>query len=313
MADTGSIFGGGNITLPRPGARPATRPAVTPGVTPGVKPGVPARVPQRDFDAPIFGSNPTSSQKAANDVWTVNKTAADYGLKTGSVNQFNPYGSVTYNRDKNGVPTSEVTKLSAPLQKTFNETNATRNELLGTTQATAATPWKVPDFARAGEVEKALYDRKLAMISPEMDAQQARIDRTLVERGLPIGSEIYNTEENRADQNRSNTLAALSQDATIAGGAEQDRLLRNSLAERAQPFNELAAFSGGTQVGIPQAPATPNAQISAPDYASLYTNQQTTDQNKSDSFWNGLLGIGKSVIGGIAGGPIGAAAANWLF
>ncbi len=311
-----SVFGGA-----KPAVRPAARPVVparpvSPLATPGALPKLGAAKPivRKNYDAPIFtGPKITDAQKATNDAFKVNKEAADYGLKTGSVNQFSPYGSVTYTRDANGVPTAETSKLSAPLQTTFDETNATRNALLGTAKTTAATPWALPDTSRASEVEKALYDRKLAMVSPEMDAAQARLDRTLVERGLPVGSEIYDTEMNRNDQSRSNTLASLSQDATLAGGAEEDRLLRNSLAERAQPFNEAAAFAGGTQVAVPQFGATPNAQISAPDYSQLYTNQQTTDQNKSDSFWNGLLGLGKSVVGGVAGGPIGSAVANWLF
>jgi hypothetical protein len=141
---------------------------------------------------------------------------------------------------------------------------------------------------------------KWGMVAPEYARRKKALDTQLAERGLPVGSEIYNNEQDRFAQQQAQAQEGLSQDAVLAGGAEEDRLLRASLAERAQPFNELTGFAGGTPISIPGFAPTSSQSASAPNLAGMvndqYTGQLDQYQKGQTDFWNGLLGLGKSFV-----------------
>lgn len=215
-------------------------------------------------------------------------------------NQYSPYGSLTYKKNKWGIPLSSTTTLSPALKRSFNLTNATRNNLLGRVRKVSQSPWQMPDNARADEVAKTMFARKMGMINPERERQTAGTRTMLEERGLPIGSEAYQSEMDRMGKGFGEQELAASQDATLAAGAEEDRLLRNSLTERAQPFNELAGFSGGTQIGVP-----PAGNYQAPNIGGMiqsnYDDALKSWQQGQSDLWGGLLKLGTAGVSGYFG------------
>jgi hypothetical protein len=250
----------------------------------------------------LFGGPPKAPDpyKLAAQQADINRDTMSYGANINAVNQFSPYGSTTFTRNKAGVPTAQTVKLSPAMQRQFDATNATRQSLLDTAKGAAATPWKMPDTARADEVAKTMYARKWGMVAPEFERQQGALNTMMADRGMPIGSEAWNSEQGRLGQERENAQTSLSQDAMLASGAEEDRLLRASLAERAQPFNELTGFAGGTPISIPGfAPTSPQSGTS-PNLAGMVNDQYTSQMDQyskgQSDFWNGLLGVGKSVL-----------------
>jgi len=155
-----------------------------------------------------------------------------------------------------------------------------------------------PDASRSDAVEKALYDRKLSMIQPDLDQADKQMAVTLSERGIPIGSEVYRDEMNRLARNRSNTLSGIAQDATLAGGQEQDRILQNAITTRNQGYNELGTLMAGAGGGqMPSFAQTPAYSAQAPNISDMIYKSAAIDQNQNNSLLSGLFGLGKAAFG----------------
>lgn len=97
------------------------------------------------------------------------------------------------------------------------------------------------------------------------------------------------------------------------GGSEADRhnALRNMQASQAfglrnQPINEIMALLGGAGVNMPQFQNYQGQGVNAPDLAGLISQNYQTKANSANSFNSGLFGMGATVLGGLAGGPMGA-------
>ena len=87
------------------------------------------------------------------------------------------------------------------------------------------------DFGR-GDTEKALFERSLALAQPERERARTSLETDLSLKGLPIGSEAYQKEQNRLGTQQSEQLRQLALQSVLAGGAE-------SRAEREQQFSEI--------------------------------------------------------------------------
>ena len=100
-------------------------------------------------------------------------------------------------------------------------------------------------------VEKASFDRAIALMGPELASRETQLRQRLANQGLPQSSNAFNAELGRFSdaQNRSLEQAALA--ATLAGGQEQSRTVANilsllGLGQPAQP-----QFFNVPQVTIP--------------------------------------------------------------
>jgi hypothetical protein len=242
--------------------------------------------------------------KSSDAQWQANKKALHETAKINAVSQFSPYGSTTFVRDpKTGVPTKQVVKLSAPNQQFLNISNRTRNTLGRTAEGMAGTAFEAPDDS--AKIADTMYQRKLGMVSPELDRAQKSLDQQLMDRGLPIGSEVYRDEQNRLAKTRGDTLASISQDSILAGGQEQDRQLQYALTQRALPFNELSSYLSGQPMQTPQFSSQPGYQVQAPDIQGQinqnYQNQLQQYNQQQSGFANGLFGLGSAAISAFSG------------
>ncbi len=228
--------------------------------------------------------------------------------KLNSINQYGPSGSSTYQKDANGLPISQTVTLNPANQQFTDTSNAIRNALADKAQSLSGylptTPFTGPDSGSGDAVQNALYQRRLGLIQPQLDQAQNETNVTLSDRGIPIGSEIYNNEQNRVAQNRDNAYLSAAQDATLAAGGEQDRQLQNALTIRNQPFNEVSAFlTGAPSMQSPQFQATPQYNMQAPNISGLisqdYANKLGQYNQNSSSLYNGLFGLGSAAIGGL--------------
>lgn len=236
--------------------------------------------------------------KTANAQADANIKAIREAANINSVDQFGPTGSTTYTRDANGVPTSQTVSLSPGEQQFYDTQTGLRNALAGNVPTTA---FQMPDSAQQDKVEQALYQRKLGMVQPQLDQAQNGLNVQLMERGIPIGSEVYRNEQNRMGQNRSDTLASIAQDATLAAGQQSQIGLQNALAAYNAPFNALASIEGGTSVQNPTFQSSPAYQVAAPDIQGLvsqdYANRANNYNQQNSSFMNGLFGLGSAALG----------------
>lgn len=232
---------------------------------------------------------------------TANKEAIQESAKVNAVDQYGPSGSTTYTRDKNGIPTAQTVKLGNSEQQFYDTSGRIRNDLGSLAEKFSSylptTPYTMPDSMTGDNVSSALYQRKLGMVQPQLDDADKQSAQLLSDRGIPIGSEIWNTEMNRLSKAKGDTLASLSNDAVLAGGQEQNRQLQNALTLRALPFNELSAFlQGSPSMQTPNFQSTPAYNVQAPDISGLinnnYSNQLSQYNNQQSSLANGLFGLG---------------------
>lgn len=226
--------------------------------------------------------------------------------KINALNTYSPYGSTVFQKDSKGIPISQTMTLSPQEQAFYDTSGQIKNSLAGKAQGylnyLPSAAFAGPDQGAGDAVSKALYDRRLGMVKPQLDEADNALRLQLSERGIPIGSEIYKDEMNRLSRARGDTLAAISQDATLAGGQEYDRQLANSLTIRNQPFNEISAFlQGAPSMPTPQFSNQPGYQVAAPDISGLIQNDYATrlaQSNQSNSsLMNGLFGLGSAALG----------------
>ncbi len=235
-----------------------------------------------------------------------NKEAVQESAKVSAVDQFAPWGSTTFDRDEEtGVPTSQTIKLGSSEQGFYDLLGGIRNSLAGKAQDfTGFLPrgkFEGIGDGAGDKVANALFERRLGMIQPELDKADNALRVSLGERGIPVGAEIYDKEMNRLDRNRRDTLSALSNDAILASGGEEDRQLANALTMRAQPLNEISAFlQGSPAVPTPGFQGNPAYQISPPDISGLvtadYQNRLGQYNQRQGSLMDGLFGLGSAAL-----------------
>ncbi len=235
-----------------------------------------------------------------------NKEAIQESARVSAVDRYGPGGSITYQRDANGVPISQTQNLDAPSQQFFNTQEGIRNQLGGAASQLAnyipTDKFEMPDSMQSDKIAQTLYNRQYGLLKPQLDEAQNQSNVTLSERGIPIGSEVWNREMNRLDTNRANALESIAQDATLASGNEQNRELANALTIRAQPFNELSAFlQGSPAISTPGFQPSPVFQQSPVNISGLVNdnyNQRLALANQQNSgLMNGLFGLGSAAIG----------------
>ena len=179
----------------------------------------------------------------------------------------------------------------------------------------------VADDATRQRHEDALYQRATSRLDPEWNQRQTELETQLVNAGHARGAPGWT--QAMADFNRQRTDAydTARSGAIASGGEEQSRLFglglgarqqgvgevlskfgadqsqRNMtmaelLAERNQPFNELAmvrGMPGGST--MPQYNAPPQTGVGGTDYAGLATAQAKQDAAANQGFMGSLFGL----------------------
>lgn len=203
--------------------------------------------------------------------------AAKESSALNNLNQYMPYGSVTYLRDAEGVPYAQQVNLTPEAQSAFNAQQALQANLSGAAANLASQipsgPFTLPgnlppvttgldmtgapdyvggintsnlpnlpgtnDFsADRDATSNAVYQRALSLMQPQLDQQTRQTQQMLSDRGLPITGEAYTNEMNRLQSSQNDTLTRLAEDAVTQGAAEQSRLFGLDLTARQQGIGE---------------------------------------------------------------------------
>lgn len=187
---------------------------------------------------------------------------------------------------------------------------------LGQVQDAYANPYSysgLPEVYGANDLnaartraEEAIYSR----IDPQFSRDYEALRTQLANQGIGMGTEAYNREIENF--NKAKTDARMQ--AVLFGGQEADRLFGQSMANRQQsiseydrqrnaPLNEYAALTGGNQVQNPQFQQYNYSGAQSPNYAQEVQNQYqnqlaqyNADVAGSNSFMNGLFGLGTSLL-----------------
>jgi hypothetical protein len=230
-----------------------------------------------------------------------NVATAEAQAKLNALDQFGPYGSVTFNRDAKGLPTGQTITLDPQVKALLDSQMASQQGIsdavsgaIGRLPGQAFDPSSVPD---TGQIAQTAYDRQLGLLKPEFDEQAKALEVKLSERGIPIGSEVWNDEMNRFERAKGNALTTAAQSADLAALNEQQRLLTNAERQYAMPYDQLASLMGVSQPAqTPSfAPQTPTS-VANTDVSGNIWNAYQAKANQAAATNQALGGIGGALI-----------------
>jgi len=91
-------------------------------------------------------------------------------------------------------------------------------------------------------VRQATFELGKKQLEPELRSQKQALAVELANRGIPIGSDAYNSEMNRFERQQGEQLNQLSLQSLLTG-------IQTAEAQRQARFNEISSLLGRTQVG----------------------------------------------------------------
>lgn len=253
----------------------------------------------------------------------------------GTVDQYSPFGSTTYERGPDGLPTSQTVNLSPEVQSWLDSqfaasgglSDAALNQIgylpqdrfqlpsgpSATDYATGAFGTELLDpstFSDLGGIRDASYAEAKSLFEPDLADARNRQEVQLAQRGIPVGSEIYNQEMDRLDRQANQAYSGAARQATLDAGNEQSRRfntalqgqtfgqnqyqtnLSNDLLERNQPYAEASALLGtNPSFQTPSFMNTPTQAISSPDYQGQVNANYKNELANKNSMWNTIGNI----------------------
>lgn len=243
--------------------------------------------------------------------------SAGFAMEHGTPDQFSPAGSVTY--DKYAIPDRDLgkgqivpggegisgvhTNFSPEFQGIFDELTGKGGSLAGLLPSGGFNP----NIDR-GDLRQSYIDEGMADVRPQWERDDQARNVTFSERGIPIGSEIYNNEMNRTDEQRGDYMQSLTNQAHGAAAADEAQQFNQQLTEHSVPFSDFSNFYNavqGMQAGL-QGRDSPLIAASAPqvDMAGItarYDQQRAQNwaqqQQASASGLGSMLQFGGGLLG----------------
>jgi hypothetical protein len=268
----------------------------------------------------------SKKQKTADPVTTANaqtqanKDAAYYNAQLENMDQFTPYGSLTYKNigDVNNPKWQSTINLSPEQQQLYNlgvqgDTALSNlgNEQIARIRESVSSPYSYDGLPSLDNTaaQDAIYSR----LEPKFAQDEEALRTRLINQGIAPGSEAYNREMNTFNQakNDARTQAILSgQQYNLAArnqGINEYNAIRNA------PLNEYNAFTSGAQVQNPTFTSGGNSGISPTDISGITNAYNNARQASSNNTMNSLFGLGGQLGGSFLGSDAGSAAVAGLF
>lgn len=232
--------------------------------------------------------------KTANTQLGYNTDAAQSTINMNSLDRSGPFGSSTFTKDANGNVTGQNVTLSSALQ---GGSDNTQNNFSSLTNNLPTAPINF-DNNTVDNIVKSNYGAYSALQQPGRDQAQKQLTTQLSDRGIPIGSEVYNDAQGNLD--RANSLADQNAAATFLNAAPglQSQLDSNTINQYNAPYTTAANSLGLLQGlnGLNSAAPQGSASVSAPNYADLVGNQYNAQMQQ---YQNEMGGINNLVSGGL--------------
>jgi hypothetical protein len=250
-----------------------------------------ARRHKKDAGAPPAAPDPAVTAAAQANA---NADTARLQANLNRVDQYGPYGSVTYT-DLGNDHWRQDTTLSPDQAAAVQSDQALTKGLyglangqLGRIQGAIATPFDTANLPAAADpnsgadARDAVTAALMARQQPMLDQQRARTENQLANQGVMRGSEAYGAAQD--DLGRTENDARMS--AVLAGGQEQSRVFDlmqsargNAIQEqnylREQPLNEAIALMGGGQIQNPTFGQAPQVGVAPTDVMGAYSLNQS--------------------------------------
>jgi hypothetical protein len=253
---------------------------------------------------------------AANATAAGNEAAARIAAKANRVNQYTPYGSITYQNGINGDQDQwrMDTQLNPAGQKIFDANQNINVGLLNSAQTgldsvqktlgnggginTAMLP---QNMVNPGETGQAAIMRR---IQPQLDQDRETLRGQVLNSGFQQGSEGYNRAMERADRQANDAYSQAGMQGINLGQAARQQGIQEQAYLADRPLNVVNALRTGNQTQLPQFQQTPNqATTAGPDLlgaANMQYGQQMNAFNAQNANNSNMLG-GLMSLGGKLG------------
>lgn len=270
------------------------------------------------------------------------KETAWYNAMLQNMDQFTPYGSLTYqNLGTKAAPRWQSTITLSPEQQQIldsqNRQGIAMNQLgegqIGRITDAVSTPFsygglrnQLPGEGDIAAQQMRAEEAYLARLNPQFERDEEALRTRLINQGIGQGSQAYQREMESFNQakNDARTQAILA--GQQYGGTAQQQALQRRMqeieeygAQRNAPLNEYIGLTSGTQITNPTFSSGGNQGIGSFDIAGAmrnqYSNQQAAANNRSGAM-SSLFGLGGQAlgsaygVGSLAAGSAGAGAAG---
>lgn len=242
-----------------------------------------------------------------------NLEAAKYATRANRVNQYTPYGNLTYEEKPDGT-WSQTQSLTPQAQATLDKQMQLSDQYADTAsqgfnkvQGLLSNPEidqsKLP--ARAMNVGQTAQDAIMSRLQPQLAQQEEALRTRLANQGITLGSDAYGKEMTAQGQ-RGNDLQL---QAALQGIGLDQANRASALQEQAymqdRPLNLVNALRSGAQVQSPQFQTyAQQGQTAGPNYSQAAGQQYEADlanynanQAQTSGIMSGLFGVGMGLAG----------------
>lgn len=250
---------------------------------------------------------------AANATAAGNLEAAKYAIEANRINQYTPYGSLTYK--KTGDNTwDQYTNLTPEAQKALDQQLAlntkygeTANvgfdkarELFENPQLDTS---QLPD--RAIDVGQTAQQAIMSRLQPQLAQSEEALRTRLANQGIGLGSTAYGREQNIAGQRRNDLELQAALQGINLDQANRSAALQEQAYMQDRPLNLINALRSGNQVNAPQfqqfaQQATtqgPNLLGAAQGQYGAQMDAYNADAASNSAMLGGLFSIGMGAAG----------------
>ncbi|MEN9708096.1 MAG: hypothetical protein RIQ68_504 [Pseudomonadota bacterium] len=237
-----------------------------------------------------------------------NKDTAAYNASLNRINQSSPFGSISYSQTgtdpTTGAPMySQSTQLSPQLQSLLNSQIGAQQGISG---AISNQIGNLPTGAfnpniDVGNIQQNSFDSQMAQLQPQFDQGAKSLEGTLSDRGIPIGSEIWNDQTGNYNRAKDTSILGASRQAQQDATNEAQRQFSNQYQQYMSPYQQLSSLMGNSQsVSNPSFSSFAQSSAAPTNTAQNTWNAYQADvaaNNASNANWaNGALGIGKLAL-----------------
>lgn len=288
---------------------------------------------------------PPDYAAAAKETAAGNKEAAQFAVNANRINQFTPYGNLTYDYkpqldaegNETGAGWSQRMDLTPEAQRALDSQlalNTKYGEVANIGFDRARSIFENPELdvsslpQRGINVGQTAQDAILSRLNPQLQQQDEALRTRLANQGITLGSEAYGREMSQQGQRANDLTMQAALQGINLDQANRSAAMQEQAYLQDRPLNLINALRSGNQVQAPQFQQfAQQATTSGPDMLGAANAQYgaavdaTNAQNAQTSgMLSGLMGVGLGVaglpvagVGGAAGGSLGGNALKGMF
>lgn len=233
-----------------------------------------------------------------------NKDTAIFNAGLNRISQNSPFGSINYTQngvDASGVPQyTQNTTLSPELQSLLGSQIGAQQ---GISSAISGAVGNLPSGPfdpqiDVGDIRQRSFDSQMALLNPQFEQGFKQLEGRMNDRGIPIGSEIFNDQQGEYNRARDTSLLGASRQADQDASNEYQRQFGNELTKYNMPLQQLTGLMGNSSaVQNPSMSPFATSQSANTDTASntwqAYNANVNAANQQNGQFFNGLLGLGQ--------------------